>query len=170
MLAAAAPQEGAGPLAAAAKPVAGDPPASAPSSEPASAAGEPGTEAPALTAAPQIPKLDAAAAAAIIVTEGVADSAEAPAEDQPAATVPAPKPKPPAPKAEAPDADAPKVAVAAGNGRIARSVTFRSGPGGAAMGTIRAGTEVKVISCGAWCEIVHDGRKGFIYKSFLQRD
>lgn len=52
---------------------------------------------------------------------------------------------------------------------VRQSVTLRSGPGksAAAIGTIPAGTQVEVVRCEGWCEIVHQGRRGFIYKSFL---
>lgn len=138
--------------------------AAAPAPQPEST-GEPELEPLALMEEPQVPALDAKAAAAIIVTDGeVGDTAE-PASGPQTAAIPAPKPKPPEPKA-----DTPKAAAATGNGRIIRGVTFRAGPGGSAIGTIPAGTDVKVISCGSWCEIVHDGKQGFVYKTFLKRD
>jgi hypothetical protein len=54
-------------------------------------------------------------------------------------------------------------------GRIARDVTLRSGPkkGAAAIGTIPAKTAVQVVSCKSWCQIVYKGKRGWIYKSFL---
>lgn len=56
-------------------------------------------------------------------------------------------------------------------GRTARAVTMRSRPNvrGGVLGTVPARTEVSVIGCKQWCEIVYKGKRGFIYKSFLSR-
>ncbi len=92
-----------------------------------------------------------------------AETAAHPEPDPKAATaaIPAAKPEPPADKAGA-----------AANGHILRGVTMRSSPkkGAAAIDTIPAKTEVQVISCKSWCEVVYKGRHGFIYKSFVHRD
>lgn len=58
-----------------------------------------------------------------------------------------------------------------GNGRIVRSVTMRKGPkkGAAAIGTVPAKTTVQVVGCKQWCQIVYNGKRGWIYKSFLKR-
>jgi cytoskeletal protein RodZ len=75
------------------------------------------------------------------------------------AAIPAVQPKQPASEAEVAD-----------NGRILRSVTMRTGPkkGAAAIGTIPAKAAVQVIGCKSWCEVIYKGKRGFIYKSFVQ--
>ncbi|TDR33629.1 SH3 domain-containing protein [Aquamicrobium defluvii] len=161
----AAPQEMTAPDAADdAQPVVAETPA-APEAAPAVAAA-PATEADpeiqplALMPEPRVPEIDTQAAAAIIVPDAEAgDIAPETGSGTRTAAIPAPKPKPPA-----------AAAAATGTGRITRGVTFRSGPGGSAIGTIPGGTEVKVISCDSWCEIVHKDQRGFVYKDFLDRD
>ncbi|MBZ9674476.1 SH3 domain-containing protein [Mesorhizobium sp. ES1-1] len=60
--------------------------------------------------------------------------------------------------------------VAAGNGLIVRAVTMRSGPkkNAAAIQTIPARTSVQVLSCKQWCQIVHNGKTGWVYKSYIK--
>jgi uncharacterized protein YraI len=49
---------------------------------------------------------------------------------------------------------------------------MRSGPksGASAIDTVPAKTAIEVISCEKWCEIVYEGKRGFVYKSFVQQD
>ncbi|SDA92185.1 SH3 domain-containing protein [Mesorhizobium qingshengii] len=63
----------------------------------------------------------------------------------------------------------PKV-VAAGTGRILRAVTMRSGPkkNAAAISTVPAKTSVQVMSCQKWCQIVYNGKTGWIYKTYIK--
>lgn len=132
-------------------------------------AAEPEIQPLALMAEPKVPEIDPQAAAAIIVSEvgdGQLATPESDAAGTQTAAIPSSRPPPPNPSAQ--KASASKTAP--GNGRIIRGVTFRSGPGGNAIGTIPGGTEVKVISCDSWCEIVHNDQRGFIYKDFLDRD
>lgn len=60
--------------------------------------------------------------------------------------------------------------AAAGNGRILRAVTMRSGPkkNAAAIGTVPARTSVQVMNCKQWCQIVYNGKTGWIYKSYIK--
>lgn len=65
-----------------------------------------------------------------------------------------------------------KTASAAnGTGRILRAVTMRSKPSsrGGPIGTIPAKTQVEVVSCSKWCEVVYKGKRGFIYRSFMSK-
>ncbi len=120
----------------------------------------------ALMPEPKVPEIDQQAAAAIIVPDAGQDPATPPESESTGtqtAAIPPARPSSPAQKAAAQK-------TAAGNGRIIRGVTFRAGPGGDAIGTIPGGTEVKVISCDSWCEIIHKDQRGFIYKDFLDRD
>ncbi len=59
---------------------------------------------------------------------------------------------------------------AAGTGRILRAVTMRAGPKqkAAAMVTVPAKTSVQVMSCKKWCQIVYNGKRGWIYKSYIK--
>jgi len=100
----------------------------------------------------------------------------APAKDN--AETAAIPPKPQLPDAQssaaADDAEAKakpqKVAAAAGTGRILRTVTMRTSPkkNAAAMGTVPAKTSVQVVSCKKWCQIVYNGKRGWIYKSYIK--
>ena len=62
------------------------------------------------------------------------------------------------------------MAAAAGTGRILRTVTMRTGPkkNAAAMGTVPARASVQVMSCKKWCQIVYNGKRGWIYKSYIK--
>ncbi len=56
-------------------------------------------------------------------------------------------------------------------GRIARSVTMRSRPNvrGGVVTNVPAKSQVDVIACSQWCEIIYKGKRGFIYKSFMSK-
>ncbi|OHV88638.1 SH3 domain-containing protein [Mesorhizobium sp. ORS 3428] len=66
--------------------------------------------------------------------------------------------------------DKPQTVSAAANGRILRPVTMRTGPkkGAAAIITIPAKASVQVMSCKKWCEIVYDGKHGWVYKTYVK--
>ncbi|KQZ79042.1 hypothetical protein ASD64_11790 [Mesorhizobium sp. Root157] len=135
-------------------------------------------------AQPEIPELDPQAAAAIAVPavdgDGTAPLAysgkDGAAQQMPLiAAIPTPRPTPPG-EAGGTDTDAktPKDGAPndAASGHTLRAVTMRSGPktGAAAIGTVPAKTPVEVVACEKWCEIVYEGKRGFVYKSFVQRD
>lgn len=83
-------------------------------------------------------------------------------------------------KPQVPDADPaatdgavqpkPQKVSAAANGRILRAVTMRSGPkkGAAAIITIPAKASVQVMNCKQWCEIVYNGKHGWVYRSYVK--
>jgi hypothetical protein len=54
-------------------------------------------------------------------------------------------------------------------GRIASGVRMRAGPSNAepVLGTLPKGAAVEVVGCRAWCEVLFNGQRGWIYKSFL---
>lgn len=62
-----------------------------------------------------------------------------------------------------------KGGVTAGAARVTSAVNMRSAPrkGAGVLGVVPAGTNVKVLSCDGWCQISYNGRKGWVYKSFL---
>ncbi|MEP6565185.1 MAG: SH3 domain-containing protein [Mesorhizobium sp.] len=83
------------------------------------------------------------------------------------AAIPSPRPELPQPA----QANAkPQKVAAAGSGRTLRAVTMRSGPkkNAAAIGTVPAKTSVQVMSCKQWCQIVYNGKRGWIYKSYIK--
>ena len=114
-----------------------------------------------------------------------------------ASPIPAPKPLPklaplptPAPK-HAAVAAAPAAAAAAekeeadpdeadgssafggdptGNATIRSSVTMRAAPknGAAAVLNLQGGQKVELVACKGWCEIIAEGKRGFIYKRFVE--
>lgn len=85
-----------------------------------------------------------------------------------------PTPKPGEPAAIQNDGTQAKVeakeASAADTGRILRAVTMRTGPknNAAAIVTVPAKTSVQVMGCKKWCQIVYNGKRGWIYKSFVK--
>ena len=91
---------------------------------------------------------DANATAAVQAIES--ETADAEAEPAPAAAKPA------------------QQAQAGGQITIKRSVNMRSKPGGAVIEVIPAKTSIEVVSCTKWCEIVFNGQRGYIYKSYVQ--
>ena len=90
------------------------------------------------------------------------------------AAIPEAKPEVPddQPAADSADSSKPKAqkAGAVSNGRILRAVTMRSGPkkGAGAITTVPAKASVQVMSCKKWCEIVYNGKRGWIYKSYVK--
>ncbi|MER9585021.1 SH3 domain-containing protein [Mesorhizobium sp. M0276] len=60
--------------------------------------------------------------------------------------------------------------AAAGTGRILRPVTMRSGPkkNAAAIATVPARTSVQVMSCKQWCQIIYNGKTGWVYKTYIK--
>jgi len=64
----------------------------------------------------------------------------------------------------------PRKVTAAGNGRILRAVTMRSAPkkGATPIGTVPARTSVRLMGCKKWCEIVYNGKHGWVYKSYVK--
>jgi hypothetical protein len=94
-----------------------------------------------------------------------------------AQTAAIPEAKPQAPDAQATATDGaaqpkpnPQKASAAANGRILRAVTMRSGPkkGASAITTVPAKASVQVMNCKQWCEIVYNGKHGWVYKSYVK--
>jgi uncharacterized protein YraI len=59
--------------------------------------------------------------------------------------------------------------VPAGPARVTAAVKLRTGPskGNGVAGVVPAGSAVNVLSCNGWCEVVHNGKKGWVYKNFL---
>jgi hypothetical protein len=90
------------------------------------------------------------------------------------AAIPTPKPQLPDAQSSAATDEAKtkpqKVAAAAGTGRILRTVTMRTGPqkNATAMGTVPAKSSVQVVSCKKWCQIVYNGKRGWVYKSYIK--
>ncbi|TPI37100.1 SH3 domain-containing protein [Mesorhizobium sp. B2-9-1] len=91
------------------------------------------------------------------------------------AAIPEAKPQVPDPQPAATDGAAqpkpkPQKVDAAANGRVLRAVTMRSGPkkGASAIATVPAKASVQVMSCKQWCEIVYNGKHGWVYKSYVK--
>ena len=94
-------------------------------------------------------------------------------DDAQTAAIPEAKPQAPDAQPAATDGAAqpkPQKASAAANGRILRAVTMRTSPkkGAAAITTVPAKTSVQVIGCKKWCEIVYNGKHGWVYKSYVK--
>ena len=120
---------------------------------------------PATAAMPPPPLPTPEQAASVAAYQSTSGSQGEPSPDRAStAAIPTPRPE------SAGKADRPSAAT--GNGHILRAVTLRSGPkkAASALGTVPAKAVVDVIACKSWCEIVYQGTRGFIYKSFLKRD
>lgn len=101
----------------------------------------------------------------------VAAPAKAATDGAPTAAISTPKPLPAATQKDGTQAKVEaKQASAADTGRILRGVTMRTGPknSAAAIVTIPAKTSVQVMGCKKWCQIVYNGKRGWIYKSFVK--
>ncbi len=101
----------------------------------------------------------------------VAAPAKTATDGAPTAAIPTPKPLPAATQKDGTQAKVEaKQASAADTGRILRGVTMRTGPknSAAAIVTIPAKTSVQVMGCNKWCQIVYNGKRGWIYKSFVK--
>ena len=103
------------------------------------------------------------------------DSGTAITDGAQTAAIPTPKPQLPTAQSSAArgrrQAKAkPQKVARAGTGRILRAVTMRTGPkkNAAAMVTVPAKTSVQVMSCKQWCQIVYNGKRGWIYKSYIK--
>lgn len=101
----------------------------------------------------------------------VAAPTKAATDGAPTAAISTPKPLPAATQKDGTQAKVEaKQASAADTGRILRGVTMRTGPknSAAAIVTIPAKTSVQVMGCKKWCQIVYNGKRGWIYKSFVK--
>lgn len=118
--------------------------------------------------------------------ETPADAADGPAATADAEAVAAPEPDslPTAPAplpqqrpariatgaASAQDAT-PAAATGGTSAKLTMDVTFRSSAqrGSSVLGTLSQGTEVQVIACKSWCEIIANGKRGFVFNNALPR-
>ena len=125
------------------------------------------------TATAERPAVDPASnpqLAAFVAENAAAVREGVPPDSSATAAISAVKPERQAAKtAPAESAADPETAAATTAGHIARAVTMRAGPkkGAAAIATVPARTAVQVVSCEKWCQIVYNGKRGWIYKSFL---
>lgn len=74
--------------------------------------------------------------------------------------------------AAADEDDAQPLPGIAGQGKaltMSRGVNMRARPKGGAgvVGVVPRGATVQLLGCDVWCEIVYNGRRGFIYKDFV---
>lgn len=76
---------------------------------------------------------------------------------------------PPAAAQPAPEFDEDAGSRAKGTVRVQRAVNLRAAPvsGSRVIKVLRAGSMVGLVGCKGWCEVTHEGTRGFIYKSFI---
>ena len=113
---------------------------------------------------------DAATELAKVAAPDNADASET-ADGAQTAAIPEVQPQQPAAAGDVGSQKAkPQKAAATGSGRILRPVTMRSGPktSAAAIVTVPAKTSVQLVSCKQWCEIVYNGKHGWVYKSYIK--
>ena len=124
----------------------------------------------------------AATASAFAASEAIASPIPAPKPLPKLAPLPTPAPKhaavadaqPPAADKEDNDPDEADGTSAfggepTGSATIRSSVTMRAAPkkGATPVGNLQGGQKVELVACKGWCEIIVDGKRGFIYKSFV---
>ncbi|MCA0014424.1 SH3 domain-containing protein [Mesorhizobium sp. B292B1B] len=147
----------------------------APASEPA-ASGQSTSKAgqtadkPAAAAAFAQPAADTDAAAELAKVAAPAPAAGSTPDGAQTAAIPAAQPQQAAAQQDDDSKAEPRKAAAAGTGRILRAVTMRSGPkkNAAAIVTVPAKTSVQVMSCKRWCQIVYNGKTGWVYKTYIK--
>jgi SH3-like domain-containing protein len=106
-------------------------------------------------------------ASAFAEVESATDSAAVAAIE---ATVPLP-PSAPYPQPRADEAAAAKADGDSGRAaRVTKHVNLRSGPNDESkiVAVVPARASVSVLDCKSWCEVVFDGKKGWIYKRFIR--
>jgi hypothetical protein len=64
----------------------------------------------------------------------------------------------------------PEVAAVTRTAPVTTDVNMRAGPSNdaAVILVVRRNREVEVIGCRYWCEVIYDGKRGFIYKGFVR--
>lgn len=64
----------------------------------------------------------------------------------------------------------PEVAAVTRTAPVTTDVNMRAGPSNDAgvILVVRRNREVEVIGCNYWCEVIYDGKRGFIYKGFVR--
>lgn len=95
------------------------------------------------------------------VVDGPTDSTETSAIPQPRPAIEALRPEQPA---------ASEGRAATRTATIASAVNMRArgAKGARVLGVIPQGATVGLVDCDSWCEVIHEGRRGFIYKSFIE--
>ena len=94
---------------------------------------------------------------------------EAAAEVPEAASVPAIDEEPAQTASPAPPAEAEPEEVKTRTAAVNSDVNMRTGPDNDAkvIKALRRNSKVEVIGCNFWCEVIHAGKRGYIYKSFI---
>lgn len=146
-------------------------PGSAVSGQPVTPSVRAAYAAPAVPSQPA-PKPVAVATAPVDEPVPTADPAIAAAEPDiaaPDAAVPAAAQSPVEPVAAAPARSVAAGSPAPGPARITSGVKLRGNPdnGAPTVGLLKTGDRVQVVQCKGWCEVVVDGKRGFVFKKFL---
>lgn len=114
-----------------------------------------------------VPVTEAAPVADDPVVAGAPEAAAAamPDEAAPEAAAPVASPAPAAKKVAALAAGSP----APGMATITSGVRLRGNPdnGAPTVAMLKPGAQVEVVQCKGWCEVVADGKRGFVFKRFL---
>lgn len=73
-------------------------------------------------------------------------------------------------QSEAPKADEDTGRSANGTVKVQRAVNLRAAPvsGSRVIKVLRAGSMVGLVGCKGWCEVTHEGSRGYIYQSFIR--
>lgn len=95
------------------------------------------------------------------VVDGTTDSTETSAIPQPRPAIEAIRP-------EQPDPVEGRAAMRTATIASAVNMRARGAKGSRVLGVIPQGATVGLVDCDGWCEVIYDGRRGFIYKSFIE--
>ena len=102
--------------------------------------------------------------------EGAETAAIAPEDLKPKQTAKVKPTKPAEPKVDDDNSDLPPgVSSSVRTVQITKGANMRSRPksGSSVLAVVPKGAAVQLVSCSAWCEIIYDGRRGYVYKNFI---
>jgi hypothetical protein len=102
--------------------------------------------------------------------EGAETAAIAPEDLKPKQTAKVKPAKPAEAKADDDNLDLPPgVSSSSRTVQITKGANMRSRPksGASVLSVVPKGASVQLVSCSAWCEIIYDGRRGYVYKDFI---
>lgn len=102
--------------------------------------------------------------------DGTETAAIAPEDLKPKQTAKVKPDKPAEAKVDDDDADLPPgVSSSTRAVQITKGANMRSRPksGSSVLAVVPKGASVQLVSCSAWCEIIYDGRRGYVYKDFI---
>jgi hypothetical protein len=90
-----------------------------------------------------------------------------PTDDTETSAIPRSRPAVEADEPERPSSDVGRTASRTATIASAVNLRAKGAKGARVIGVIPRGATVGLVGCDGWCEVIYEGRRGFIYKSFL---